>query len=159
MAAPHTIANNAPVLVMGLGVSGVSALRWLVAQGRQVVATDSRVAPKGIEALRAEYPQVNFLLGGFAAPGPLSQFGQAVVSPGVSLNEPLVRELDAAGVEIVGDIELFARAVPAEVPRVAITGTNGKSTVTTLLGEMARAAGLKVAMGGNLGTPALDLIA
>jgi UDP-N-acetylmuramoylalanine--D-glutamate ligase len=144
------------VLVVGLGVSGVSALRYLVRTGADVVVTDSRSTPSGVDALRDEFSQVEFRLGGFSATLPLSRFAMAVVSPGVSVDEPFVRELAAAGVEIVGDIELFARA--AQAPVVGITGSNGKSTVTTLLGEMARAAGLRVAVGGNLGTPALDLL-
>lgn len=146
------------MLVVGLGLSGVSALRYLVRAGADVVVTDSRAAPSGIDGLRAEFPAVRFELGSFSAPQPLTQFVEAVVSPGVSLDEPFVRELLAAGVPVVGDIELFARAV-AGTPVVGITGSNGKSTVTTLVGEMAREAGIKVAVGGNLGTPALDLLA
>ena len=162
------------VLVVGLGVSGVSALRYLAREGAQLVVTDSRAAPNGIDALRAQYPAVEFHLGAFTASQPLSQFAMAVVSPGVSLDEPFVKQLAAAGVEIVGDVELFARAVANhqspitnhqslitshQPPRViGITGSNGKSTVTTLVGEMAKAAGLRVAVGGNLGTPALDLL-
>ncbi len=146
------------MLVVGLGLSGVSALRYLVRAGADVVVTDSRTAPSGIDALRAEFPDVAFHLGAFIAPQPLVQFAEAVVSPGVSLAEPFVRELIEAGVPIVGDVELFARAAGA-TPVVGITGSNGKSTVTTLVGEMARAAGVKVAVGGNLGTPALDLLA
>lgn len=152
------------VLVVGLGVSGASALRYLASEGAEIVVTDSRAAPAGVEALRAQHPQVEFRLGAFSAPQPLSQFASAVVSPGVALDEPFVRELAAAGVEIVGDIELFARALstpPASrlpPPVVGITGSNGKSTVTTLVGEMAKEAGIRVAVGGNLGTPALDLL-
>ncbi|SFF61071.1 UDP-N-acetylmuramoylalanine--D-glutamate ligase [Fontimonas thermophila] len=146
------------VLVVGLGVSGASALRYLVREGAQVVVTDSRVAPDGVDALRAAFPQVEFRLGAFSAPQPLSQFAFAVVSPGIALETPFVRDLDAAGVEILGDIELFARAVAPDAPVIGITGSNGKSTVTTLVGEMARTAGLRVAVGGNLGTPALDLL-
>ena len=71
-----------PVLVVGLGLSGVSALRYLVQQGRRVTVTDSRAEPAGIAALRAAYPQVRFHLGGFDAPGPLSAYAEAVVSPG-----------------------------------------------------------------------------
>lgn len=144
------------VLVVGLGLSGVSALRYLVREGAQLVVTDSRAAPKGIDELRAQYPDVTFQLGAFGAPAPLSQYALAVVSPGVSLDEPFVKQLVAAGVEIVGDVELFARA--ARAPVIGITGSNGKSTVTTLVGEMAKAAGLRVGVGGNLGTPALDLL-
>jgi UDP-N-acetylmuramoylalanine--D-glutamate ligase len=153
------------VLVVGLGVSGASALRHVVREGADVVATDSRAAPAGIDALRAQFPQIEFRLGALSAPQPLSQFSMAVVSPGIALDELFVRELAAAGIEIVGDIELFARAVSAShVSRftphvVGITGSNGKSTVTTLVGEMAKAAGIRVAIGGNLGTPALDLLA
>lgn len=144
------------VLVVGLGASGTSTLRHLARQGARLTVTDSRAAPAGVEALRAEFPQVDFHLGGFQAPAPLSQYAFAAVSPGVSLDEPFVRELAQAGVEILGDIELFARA--ANAPVVGITGSNGKSTVTTLVGEMASVAGLRVGVGGNLGTPALDLL-
>lgn len=144
------------VLIVGLGVSGASALRYLVREGAAVTVTDSRAAPAGADALRAAFPAVEFRLGGFSAPAPLAQFAMAVVSPGIALDEPFVRELAAVGVEIVGDIELFARAAAA--PVIGITGSNGKSTVTSLVGEMAKAAGVAVAVGGNLGTPALDLL-
>jgi UDP-N-acetylmuramoylalanine--D-glutamate ligase len=145
------------ILIVGLGASGASALNYLARRGASLVATDSRAEPANLAALRAAHPGVEFRCGGFAAPAPLSQFRLAVVSPGVAPDEPFVRELRAAGVEIVGDIELFARAVNA--PVVGITGSNGKSTVTTLVGEMAKAAGWRVGVGGNLGTPALDLLA
>lgn len=144
------------LLVVGLGASGVSALRYLLRAGAEVVVTDSRAAPAGIDALRAEYPEVSFLLGVFQVPQPLGHFDAAVVSPGVALDEPLIRNLQAAGVPVIGDIELFARA--ANAPVIGITGSNGKSTVTTLVGEIAEAAGLRVQVGGNLGTPALDLL-
>jgi UDP-N-acetylmuramoylalanine--D-glutamate ligase len=145
------------ILVVGLGASGTSALRYLARRGASLVVTDSRAAPSGIEGFRTQFPRAEFRLGAFDAPRPLSQFESAVISPGVSLDEPFVRELAAAGVPLIGDIELFALA--AKAPVVGITGSNGKSTVTTLVGEMARAAKLRVAVGGNLGTPALDLLA
>ncbi|MGQ0621270.1 MAG: UDP-N-acetylmuramoyl-L-alanine--D-glutamate ligase [Panacagrimonas sp.] len=144
------------LLVVGLGSSGASALRYLAREGAELVVTDSRAAPVGIEALRAEFPGVCFFLGGFDAPRPLTQFAEAVVSPGVPLAEPFCEELLASGVPVIGDIELFARA--ANAPVIGITGSNGKSTVTTLVGEMAKAAGIHVKVGGNLGTPALDLL-
>lgn len=152
-----------PVLVVGLGASGASALRHLVAQGIEVDVTDSRAAPPGLDDMRARFPDVSFQLGALGAPRPLAAYASAVVSPGVPLDEPLVRALSSSGVEIIGDIELFARAIaarPADRPPciVGITGSNGKSTVTTLVGEMAKAAGLRVKVGGNLGTPALDLL-
>ena len=144
------------MLVVGLGASGVSALRYLAAQGVDLVVTDSRAVPAGIDALRSEFPHVEFRLGHFDAPMPLTQFAASVISPGVSLDDAFVQDLFAANVPVIGDVELFARA--ANAPVVAITGSNGKSTVTTLVGEMAKAAGLRVKVGGNLGTPALDLL-
>ncbi|WP_428309875.1 UDP-N-acetylmuramoyl-L-alanine--D-glutamate ligase [Hydrocarboniphaga sp.] len=145
------------LLIVGLGASGVSTLRYLSRAGAQLVVTDSRLNPPGIDTLRSDFSAVEFHLGAFDAPRPLTQFREAIVSPGVSLEEPFVRELIAAGVAVIGDIELFARA--ANAPVIGITGSNGKSTVTTLVGQMANAAGLRVRVGGNLGTPALDLLA
>ncbi len=148
------------LLVVGLGASGTSALRYLAREGADLVVTDSRPAPAGIQTLRAEFPQAEFRLGAFDAPRPLTQFREAVVSPGVALDEAFVKELVAAGVTVIGDIELFARHL-ARVPSpgvIGVTGSNGKSTVTTLVGEMAKAAGWNVKVGGNLGTPALDLL-
>ena len=144
------------VLVVGLGLSGASALRYLAREGASVVVTDSRPAPAGVEGLKALFQNAEFHLGGFVAPEPLSQFTEAVVSPGVDLRDPFIERLRRAGLAIVGDVELFARA--AKAPVIGITGSNGKSTVTTLVGLMAKAAGIKVAVGGNLGTPALDLL-
>ena len=142
-------------LVVGLGKSGLSSIKYLVKQGYDVVVTDSRQSPPGLEQLQKEYPQIRAYIGGFAA----EAFESAeciVVSPGVSIREPLIAESRARGAEIIGDIELFARH--AKAPVVAITGSNGKSTVTALVGEMAKTAELDVRVGGNIGTPALDLL-
>jgi UDP-N-acetylmuramoylalanine--D-glutamate ligase len=143
-------------LVVGLGKTGLSAVRWLAAQGEAVAVTDSRAAPPGLDALRALAPAVVARLGRFDL-GLLDTADRIVLSPGVSRQEPIVREALARGLVVVGDVELFARARRA--PAVAITGTNGKSTATTLVAEMARAAGRRVLAGGNLGEPALDLLA
>ena len=146
--------KNQRWLVIGLGKSGLSAVRHLMRAGAQVVVTDSRATPPGLEDARVM--RLDVYAGGFSAPQPYSQFHGAVLSPGVSPGEPFVRELARAGIEVFGDVELFARSVNA--PVIGITGANGKSTVTTLVGEMATRAGLNVAIGGNLGTPALDLL-
>lgn len=142
------------VLVVGLGRTGAACARYFSEQGAHVTVTDTRADPPGTVEVRGL--PVELALGGFALPRPAGSYALAAVSPGVSLDEAFVRDLRAAGVPTLGDIELFARA--AEAPVVAITGSNGKSTVTTLLGEMAKRAGLNVAVGGNLGTPALDLL-
>jgi UDP-N-acetylmuramoylalanine--D-glutamate ligase len=147
--------ENQNVLVVGLGKSGASSARHLARAGARLTLTDSRAAPPDIEALCAQL-EGDYRLGGLAAAAPLTQYALAVVSPGVPLDDPFVARLRAAGVEFVGDIELFARA--ANAPVIGITGSNGKSTVTALVGEMARAAGWNVGVGGNLGTPALDLL-
>ena len=144
-----------PTLVVGLGETGLSCARHLARQGVPLAVTDSRARPPGLEALRAELPAVQAHVGGFDA----EQFAWAqrlVVSPGVALSEPLIAAAQERGVEVLGDIELFARE--ARAPIVAITGSNGKSTVTALLGEMASNAGREVRVGGNIGTPALALL-
>lgn len=143
------------VLVVGLGKTGASVARFLTQRGAAVAVTDTRLTPPGLEALRQDLPDVALFLGGFDR----TAFAAAellVVSPGVSVEEPLIREARARGVPVVGDIELFAQEAAA--PVAAITGSNGKSTTTTLLGEMARIAGRRVAVGGNLGDPVLDLL-
>ena len=142
-------------LVVGLGATGLSVARYLVSQGVRVAITDSREHPPGLKQLQAEYPDLGVFLGHFDD-AVFEQADMLVLSPGVPLATPQVRQAVQRGVPVVGDIELFVRA--AKAPIVAITGSNGKSTVTTLVGEMARAAGRKVAVGGNIGVPALDLL-
>ncbi|MEW8311466.1 MAG: UDP-N-acetylmuramoyl-L-alanine--D-glutamate ligase [Candidatus Thiodiazotropha taylori] len=142
-------------LIVGLGKTGLSCARYLAAQGVSLAMTDSRENPPGLESLRQELPDMALFLGGFQEEV-FEAASRLVVSPGVALDQPLIQAAMQRGVEVLGDVELFARV--AKAPVIAITGSNGKSTVTTLLGEMARMAGVKVAVGGNLGEPALDLL-
>jgi len=142
-------------VIVGLGKSGVSAARHLAARGWRLAVTDSRDAPPGREAIATIDATAECRFGRFDA-ALLEGADIVVASPGVSPREPLLESAVAQGIEVVGDIELFARA--ARAPVVGITGTNGKSTVTTLVGRMAARAGRRVAVGGNLGTPALDLL-
>lgn len=142
-------------VVVGLGRTGLSCARYLSARGMRVAITDSRREPPELGNLASLAEHVELRLGGFDA-RLLADACQIVVSPGVALTEPFVREAVARGIEVVGDIELFARVVQA--PVIAVTGTNGKSTVTTLVAEMVQAAGLEARAGGNLGEPALDLL-
>ncbi|MBL8251129.1 MAG: UDP-N-acetylmuramoyl-L-alanine--D-glutamate ligase [Candidatus Competibacter sp.] len=141
-------------LVVGLGKSGLSAARALAKLGADTAVTDSRRDPPGLAALRAECPDVPCHLGGFD-PAPFAKAARLLVSPGVPVATPAIAETAARGIPVWGDIELLARLV--RTPVAAITGSNGKSTVTTLLGEMAQRAGFRAAVGGNLGTPALEL--
>jgi UDP-N-acetylmuramoylalanine--D-glutamate ligase len=176
-------------LVVGLGLTGASCVRYLVAQGYDVSAIDSRAAPPNLADVQREFPDMPVHTGGFEK----DWFKLAdiiVVSPGISVHEPSIAAATADGREIVGDIELFARAVQgranvgrsqhpasrdtgtsmygaggrapgataARTPVLAVTGSNGKSTVTALVGAMCRAAGLDTRVGGNIGVPALSLL-
>ncbi|MAL99904.1 MAG: UDP-N-acetylmuramoyl-L-alanine--D-glutamate ligase [Alteromonadaceae bacterium] len=149
------IATDRRILVVGLGQTGLSCVRYLRAQGCDVVVADSRAAPPGLAELKSNWPEVECHSGPFD-PALFRRFNELLVSPGVSLAEPAIQAAAKAGAVLSGDIDLFSKA--AQAPIVAITGSNGKSTVTTLVGEMARGAGLRVAVGGNIGVPALDLL-
>jgi UDP-N-acetylmuramoylalanine--D-glutamate ligase len=142
-------------VIVGLGRTGLSCARYLRARGWRVAVTDTRQKPPELAALTALDPTIPLSVGGLDI-RLLDGADCVVASPGVSLAEPFFVEARRRGVEVVGDIELFARA--ADAPVVGITGTNGKSTVTTLVGRMAQRAGLRVRVGGNLGEPALDLL-
>jgi len=147
------------VLVLGLGVSGLSMARWLARAGAHVHAADTRAAPPCLAQLRQELPEVAVTTGAFRA-----ELFQGVdliaLSPGLPMNEPPLSDARARGVPVVGDIELFALALPLHRPVrvVAITGSNGKSTVTEMVGAMCRAAGLQTVVAGNIGVPVLDAL-
>ena len=149
---------KASILIVGLGKSGLSVARFLARRGEAFAVADSRLTPPGLDDLRRECPAVEVRLGNFD-PAWFASFATLAVSPGVAVAESAIASAAQAGADIIGDIELFARHVPAEAQVIAITGSNGKSTVTTLVGELLHAAGRNVAVGGNLGTPALDLLA
>lgn len=149
------IASDTCYVVIGLGITGLSCARYLQKRGAAFALADTRKAPPNLEALRADYPNVALHL------GPLTDqtFAGAthiLLSPGVCQMDPAIQRAVARGVKLSGDIDLFCQQVDA--PIVAITGSNAKSTVTTLVGAMAKAAGLNVAVGGNLGTPVLDML-
>ncbi|MGJ0430336.1 UDP-N-acetylmuramoyl-L-alanine--D-glutamate ligase [Methylobacter sp.] len=145
----------AKVLVVGLGVTGISAARYLQNLGIKFAIVDSRAKPPLLEEFSQQMPDAAVFTGGFDEAA-FKVATHLVVSPGVSLNENAIVKAIANGARVVSDIDLFACSV--DVPVVAITGSNGKSTVTTMLGEMAKEAGKRVGVGGNLGTPALDLL-
>ena len=145
------------VLVLGLGDTGLSALRWLYRQGVRLSVADTRETPPGVDVLKTEMPTVKLHTGAFKE----AAFKDAeviVISPGVPKAEPLVQDAMRRGVPVVGDVELFAQFKPASAKVIAITGANGKSTVTTLVGEMCKAAGLKTVVAGNIGLPVLDTL-
>ncbi|EMH4751322.1 UDP-N-acetylmuramoyl-L-alanine--D-glutamate ligase [Yersinia enterocolitica] len=140
------------VVIIGLGLTGLSCVDFFIARGVTPRVMDTRINPPGLDKLPENVER---------HVGDLNQqwlldADLIVASPGIALAHPALSEAAEAGVEIVGDIELFCRENQA--PVVAITGSNGKSTVTTLVGEMAKAAGWQVGIGGNIGVPALNLL-
>lgn len=142
-------------VVVGLGRTGLSCARYLQSRGLSFAVTDSRAAPPESSTLEKLAPDAEVRFGGFDE-ALLDGASQVVASPGVSLKEPFLMSAAVRGIPIVGDVELFVRE--AKAPIAAITGTNGKSTVTTLVGLMANAAGRRAIAGGNLGRPALELL-
>ena len=143
--------------VIGLGQSGLSCIRHLVKHNQSLVAMDTRLSPPGIHEMRRYFPQIPVYLGGLNQ-SILMKANEIVVSPGFNFHEGTLAPYQKAGLPIIGDIELFARSVSSSSSVIGITGSNGKSTVTTLLGDMIRASGKRVKIGGNLGPPALDLL-
>lgn len=154
---PQTIqpSHSGDTVVMGLGKTGMACINFLVKNNVSVRVMDNRPTPPGLTKFKEKFPQIPILTGSFDA-ALLAQAAEIIISPGLSRQEPALAQALAKNIPIISEIELFARYVNA--PVVAITGSNGKSTVTTLLGEMAKQAGWRVQIGGNLGTPALELL-
>ena len=149
------IASSVNRVVVGLGVTGLSCARYFHKRGLQFSVVDTRADAPGVAAFKQEMPDVPVYAGMYPMEL-VTQATELVVSPGVAMDAPVVEQARVAGVTIVGDIDLFMRE--ARAPVVGITGSNAKSTVTELLGLMAKESGLDVGVGGNLGTPALDLL-
>jgi UDP-N-acetylmuramoylalanine--D-glutamate ligase len=142
-------------LVVGLGKTGLSVARFLGEHGIKFAVVDSREDPPGLGELRDHFPDCAVFLGGFIETA-FAAATHIVVSPGVPVDIAPVRSAAARGARVLGDVDLFACC--AHAPVIGITGSNGKSTVTALLGLMAELDGRRVKVGGNLGTPMLDLL-
>ncbi|HVY66025.1 MAG TPA: UDP-N-acetylmuramoyl-L-alanine--D-glutamate ligase [Gammaproteobacteria bacterium] len=142
-------------LVVGLGATGLAVARYLAARGEPVRVIDSRAAPPGLGELKGSCPEVDVVAGTLDTRW-LDDASRVLLSPGLAYDIPLALEARRRGIAVIGDIELFALA--ARAPVIAVTGSNGKSTVTTLVSEMLKAQGLAAPAGGNLGPPALDLL-
>ena len=141
------------VLVVGLGKTGLSIARHLSREQTPFILFDTRKAPAGLAEFQTLFPDTVVYLEHFPAEE-FQHVSLVITSPGVPLETEVLQKAREFNIPIIGDIECFARVVRA--PVIAITGTNGKSTVTTLVGEMAKAAGFSVAVAGNIGTPVLD---
>lgn len=144
--------QNKIVTVIGLGKTDLSCVDFLLKKQANVRVMDTRTKPSGVEQLAENIP---LHTGGLNQEWLLSS-DLIVISPGLALKTPEIQTALQQGVDVVGDIELFCREV--NKPIIAITGSNGKSTVTSLVSEMAKADGLNVGMGGNIGISALSLL-
>ena len=152
----HDASNMRETIVIGLGETGLSVAQYLSKQDIAFSMCDTRANPPQLSTFKRRFPNTKIHLGELVE-GAFSQAAQIIISPGVDTNQDIIREAVAANeCECIGDIELFARSTTK--PIVAITGSNGKSTVTSLLAEMARAANVNAYAGGNLGPPALNLL-
>lgn len=145
------------VLVLGLGETGLSVLRWLRKEGAEVSIADSRLHPPGVDDIVKTYPDIKVHTGPFVL-DVLMDCDFIVSSPGVPLAEPALQVAIAQGKRVIGDIELFALHRPASAKVIAITGSNGKTTVTSLVGEICKRAGLNTVVAGNIGLPVLDTL-
>ncbi|MFK7829184.1 MAG: UDP-N-acetylmuramoyl-L-alanine--D-glutamate ligase [Congregibacter sp.] len=152
---PDLISSTRRKVVVGLGPTGLSVARHLYRRGEEFAVFDTRTEPPALATLKAEMPEVSVLLGEGSL-AVLDTAGELIVSPGISPAEPWLQPALDAGARLSGDADLFVAVATA--PVVGITGSNAKSTVTEILGAMVRAAGRKVGVGGNLGTPMLDLL-
>lgn len=144
-------------VIVGLGKTGMSCVRYLSNRGCSSFAVvDSRLEPTELQTLKHAYPDVSTFLGSFHG-DILAAARQLIVSPGVSLREEAIENACNNGVDIVNDIEIFCRNI--STPVLAVTGSNGKSTVATLVNDMVNHAGRRALLGGNIGIPVLDLLA
>ena len=142
-------------VIVGLGKTGLSCFRYLSNQGLNVAITDSREEPPELLELRAEFESASVYLGQINEQVLLAS-DQIILSPGVSLDNKSIKLSNENNIPVFGDIELFCQK--AQAPIIAVSGSNGKSTVTTIVAEMTRLAGLKTYVCGNIGIPALDLL-
>ena len=144
-------------VIVGLGKTGLSVARYLASKNDSFAVVDSRDNPPNADDLKKDYASVPCHFGDFKSDW-FTTAEQLVVNPGVAIATSEIQQAKQSGAEIIGDIELFAREIGQTKPIVAITGSNGKTTVTLLLDLMAKKSGVKVGTGGNVGTPALDLL-
>ncbi|MFT6188567.1 MAG: UDP-N-acetylmuramoylalanine--D-glutamate ligase [Oleispira sp.] len=151
----NLIASDQKRLIIGMGQTGLSCARFLVAKGMSFDLCDTRELLPNQAEIEAEFPQCQFFNGKLNAEV-LTQYQELIVSPGIAIAEPAIAAAIKHGSRVRGDVDIFAEFVTK--PVIAITGSNGKSTVTTLVGDILAAAGHKPAVCGNIGIPVLDVL-
>jgi UDP-N-acetylmuramoylalanine--D-glutamate ligase len=142
-------------LVLGIGKTGLSCIDYLFNKNETIIIADTRDNPSNLEYVKNKYPDIDIELGDISDEL-ITKADIVIVSPGISFSESFIKKAAELKKEIIGDVDLFLRE--ARAPIIAVTGTNGKTTVTTLIGKMAKRCGLNVAVGGNIGTPVLELL-
>ncbi|MGH1469768.1 MAG: UDP-N-acetylmuramoyl-L-alanine--D-glutamate ligase [Cellvibrionaceae bacterium] len=151
----NLIATSEKIAVIGLGMTGFSAVRYLRHKKKSVVVFDTRLTPPELKRVEKEFPEVEVCLGEIEEDS-LTSFDRIIVSPGISIKEKFIVSAVEKGVSVVGDVQLFVESISA--PVIAVTGSNAKSTVATLVGQMAKASGFDVVVAGNIGIPVLDML-
>jgi UDP-N-acetylmuramoylalanine--D-glutamate ligase len=158
----HVDWQGKTVLVLGLGLTGISSLRWLARRGATLRVADSRDSPPFLAEVQKDHPGLEVHLGAFREES-LAGVDTVVASPGIALREPILRAAVAKGIEVLGDIEIFAREInqvkDKGIQVLGVTGTNGKSTVTMMADAMAKASSRRSVGLGNVGMPVLDVLA
>lgn len=149
------VKTNCQYLVVGLGLSGLSCVRFLKSYTDQVKVVDSRMNPPLLQQARDLWPKLDIQLGDFQAQD-FNCADEIIISPGVSTDIPIIKTCITNNIPVYGDVELFLRH--AQAPVIAVTGSNGKSTTVSLVAAILREHGFQVELGGNIGVPALDLL-
>ena len=150
--------NKKRVLVIGLGDTGQSVLHFLANKGCVIQAIDTRSTFDGLDDIKATFKEVKFFIGDTFNDDIINEVELIIISPGVSLKESYVQAALNRGIPVVGDIEIFSQIKPANSKVIGITGSNGKTTVTSLVGELLKAEGISTIVGGNIGTPILNTL-
>ena len=150
--------NKKRILVIGLGDTGQSVLHFLANKGCVIQAIDTRSTFDGLDDIKATFKEVKFFIGDTFNDDIINEVELIIISPGVSLKESYVQAALNRGIPVVGDIEIFSQIKPANSKIIGITGSNGKTTVTSLVGELLKAEGISTIVGGNIGTPILNTL-
>ena len=150
--------NKKRVLVVGLGDTGQSVLNFLANKECIIRAIDTRSIIQGLDEIKENFKEVEFFIGDSINDDIIKDIELVVISPGISLKERYVQKALNLGISVIGDIEIFAQVKPLNSKVIGITGSNGKTTVTSLVSELLKTAGLSIIVGGNIGIPILNTL-
>ena len=147
--------HNKNILVLGLGATGLSCVRFLASHGFMFSVNDSRELPPGVDAVRKSDADIHLITGSWDSDA-IAKADILIASPGVDINQPAIKEHLKPNAEVIGDVELFCRLSKCKI--IAVTGSNGKSTVVSLLAHIAKTGQINATLAGNIGLPVLDTL-